>query len=287
MPFSEVAHEFDDARPSLAPYGLTCVRWRARPMTRPDRHNEIELNLLESGSVTYLLGGKRVTVRAGGLAAFWAIVPHRIVELEGDAPYLVATVPLKAFLRWPLPADFTARILGGELIQERAEHASTLDVLQMEQWREDLEAGGAERAELVLLGVQGRLRRMAVANATHAPLAAPAREAEEANKAERMASFVAENFQRTVRVEDVSTTVGLHPDYATALFNRVFGMTIRAYILEHRISQAQRLLSTTRERVAHVAFGSGFDSLSRFNAAFRESVGCTPREYRARHGAAG
>jgi AraC-like DNA-binding protein len=62
-------------------------------------------------------------------------------------------------------------------------------------------------------------------------------------------------------------------------------MTIRAYILEHRISQAQRMLSTTRERVAHVAFASGFDSLSRFNAAFRASVGCTPREYRARQGA--
>src|SRR5215204_6076455 len=49
MPFSEVAHEFDDARPSLAPYGLTCVRWRARPMQRTDRHNKIELNHLETG----------------------------------------------------------------------------------------------------------------------------------------------------------------------------------------------------------------------------------------------
>ena len=287
MPFSEVAHEFDHARPSLAPYGLTCVRWRARPMPRPDRHNEIELNLLESGSVTYLLGGKRVTVRAGGLAAFWAIVPHQIVEMEGDAPYLVATVPLKAFLRWPLPADFTTRMLGGELIQERSEAASVHDVSQMEQWRDDLEAGGAERAEIVLLEVQARIRRMALAETTGAPRSAPAREADEASKAERMAGFVAENFQRTLRVEDVSATVGLHPDYATSLFNRVFGMTIRAYIQEHRISQAQRLLSTTRERVAHVAFGSGFDSLSRFNAAFRASVGCTPREYRARHGDAG
>jgi len=286
MPLSEMTQEFDDARPSLAPYGLTCVRWRARPMKRPDRHNEIELNLLESGSVTYLLAGKRVTVRAGGLAAFWAIIPHQIVEFEGDAPYLVATVPLQAFLRWPLPSVFTGRILGGELVQEQSEETSLVDVLQMEQWRQDLEAGGAERAEIVLLGVQVRLRRMALAETSDAPRIAPAREAGEASKAERMAGFVAENFHRTLRVVDVSRTVGLHPDYATALFHRVFGMTIRAYILEHRISQAQRMLSTTRERVARVAFASGFDSLSRFNAAFRDSVGCTPRDYRARQSVA-
>ena len=283
MPFSEVPQEFDDGRPSLAPYGLTCVRWRARPMKRPDRHNEIELNLLESGSVTYVLAGKRVTVCAGGLAAFWAIIPHQIVEIDGGAPYLVATVPLQSFLRWPLPAAFTSRILGGQLVQERSSEASALDVLQMEQWREDLEAGGAERAEIVLLGVQSRLRRMALAETSDAPRVAPAREPGEASKAERMAGFVAENFHRTLRVEEVSATVGLHPDYATALFHRVFGMTIRSYILEHRISQAQRLLSTTQERVTRVAFESGFDSLSRFNAAFRTTVGCTPREYRARH----
>src|SRR5438132_410193 len=48
---------FDPNRPNFTPYGFTCLRWQASRTARPDRHNEVELNLLESGSLTYLVGG--------------------------------------------------------------------------------------------------------------------------------------------------------------------------------------------------------------------------------------
>ena len=63
---------FDPTRPDFSPYGFSCVRWTPTRMSRCDRHNEIELNLLESGALVYLMGGRRVTVPAGRLAAFWA-----------------------------------------------------------------------------------------------------------------------------------------------------------------------------------------------------------------------
>ena len=53
---------FDHARPDFAPYGFTCERWTARQMRRPDRHNEIEVNLLGEGPLTYLLGGRKVVL---------------------------------------------------------------------------------------------------------------------------------------------------------------------------------------------------------------------------------
>ena len=65
-------HTFNHARPDLAPYGFTCELWKAAVMRRPDRHDEIELNLLLRGSLTYLLGGVRVTLHEGRLGAFWA-----------------------------------------------------------------------------------------------------------------------------------------------------------------------------------------------------------------------
>jgi AraC-like DNA-binding protein len=63
-------------------------------------------------------------------------------------------------------------------------------------------------------------------------------------------------------------------------------MTLGRYVLEHRISHAQRLLTTSREKIASIAFQAGFDSISRFNAAFKAVVGCTPRDYRTRDGVA-
>ena len=101
---------FDQSRKDFAPYGFTCVRWAPTLMPRPDRHNEIELNLLEQGSLIYLLGGQKVTIPAGRLALFWAGIPHRIVGFESKAKYFVMTIPLVWFLQWRLPDAF-ARVV--------------------------------------------------------------------------------------------------------------------------------------------------------------------------------
>lgn len=91
------ALSFDPNRPDFAPYGLTCVHWRPSPMRRPDHHNEVELNFLESGSVTYLLGGTKTVVQAGKLSVFWAAIPHQIIDFGAETAYYVATIPLQCF----------------------------------------------------------------------------------------------------------------------------------------------------------------------------------------------
>jgi hypothetical protein len=67
--------QFDARRTEFSPYGFTCELWKPAKMPRPDRHNEVELNLLTSGSLTYLLGGRRTTIESGSLAIFWAAIP--------------------------------------------------------------------------------------------------------------------------------------------------------------------------------------------------------------------
>jgi AraC family transcriptional regulator, melibiose operon regulatory protein len=286
MPYSEILQQFDEDRPSLAPYGLTCVHWRATRMRRPDRHNEIELNLLESGSLVYLLAGKRVRVHAGRLVAFWAITPHQVVDRDADAPYYVATIPLNCFLRWKLPAGFLVRILEGELVEDASELVGNQDALQFQQWILDLQSASADVSEIVLLQMQARLWRMALSChpiTTEGPSHGPRpRDMASSSSVERMAMFIAANYQRSLRIADISAEVGLHPDYAGALFRKTFGMTLGRYLLEHRVSHAQRLLTTTEEKIGSIGFQAGFDSLSRFNAAFKAVVGCTPREYRVR-----
>jgi len=64
------------------------------------------------------------------------------------------------------------------------------------------------------------------------------------------------------------------------LFRQAFGTTMTDFIVQHRISHAQRLLVTTDDPVTEIAFASGFQSLSRFNEAFKRACECSPREYR-------
>jgi len=86
---------FDTSRADFEPYGVTCLNWQPTVMPRPDHHNEIELNYLRSGSMTYLLGEKKCTVEAGKFCIFWGAIPHQVIEYEGDEPYMAATIPLQ------------------------------------------------------------------------------------------------------------------------------------------------------------------------------------------------
>src|SRR5688500_20233752 len=118
-----VAH-FDDSRPDFEPYGFTCQRWTPTRMRRPDRHNEIEINLLESGSLTYVLGGRKVTIPAGRLAAFWAAIPHQVVEVRGATDYYVATITLAWFLQCKFPEHLVQPVLHGQMLLDACTDAS-------------------------------------------------------------------------------------------------------------------------------------------------------------------
>ena len=55
---SENLKTFDSSRPEFKPYGFTVEKWMPKLMPRPDRHNEIEINLLTRGSITYLINDR-------------------------------------------------------------------------------------------------------------------------------------------------------------------------------------------------------------------------------------
>ncbi|PAW66428.1 MAG: AraC family transcriptional regulator [Opitutia bacterium Tous-C1TDCM] len=288
MPFQSPPLSFDPNRPDFAPYGLTCVHWRPSPMRRPDHHNEVELNFLESGSVTYLLGGKKTVVEAGKLGVFWAAIPHQIIDFGDDTAYFVATIPLQCFLQWRLPEKFVQPLMQGRLVSEPTAERAASDAQLFAHWEEDLLRKAPDLERPVLLEVQARLIRLAL-KIPAAPRPRAKRDRLSTltdsglNKVEQMACYIAQNYTEKLSVQQIGDFVKLHPNYAMNLFQKTFGTTLINYLTQHRVSHAQRLLATTDHTVTEVAFQSGFLSISRFNDAFRRACGCSPREYRKVH----
>ncbi|HYO10228.1 MAG TPA: helix-turn-helix domain-containing protein [Tepidisphaeraceae bacterium] len=282
---------FDPSRPDFAPYGLTVERWAPTLMPRPDRHNEIELNLLEHGSLTYLLGGTKVTVEAGRLTIFWAAIPHQVVAVQDQSNYHVATVPLAWFLQWGLPPRLVDPILHGGMICEPGAKEAARDAAAFARWQHDLARPTQARRRIVLLEVQARLLRLGLAlpAAPPSPAASSPRsrsaalESPALSKAEEIACFLATHYREPLTIGQVGKAVGLHPNYAMNLFKKVFATTLTQYLTQHRLSHAQRLLATTNSKILSVAMESGFGSVSRFNDAFRKAFGCSPRAYRQEH----
>lgn len=249
-------------------------------MPRADQHDEIELNYLSEGSLTYLLGGRRVVVPAQRLAAFWATVPHQIVDYDGDSPYYVATIPFAWFLKWGIACQLHDRILQWDMVLDAAQSEPARERLMFEQWIHDVGDESLETA--VALEIQARLLRMAkylsdASPPTDSPLRVPL---ESQDKAEQMACRISRCYEQRLTIPQIAEEVDLHPDYAATLFKKTYGTTIVNFITRHRVAHAQRLLLSTEAPIINVAGDSGFDSLSRFNRAFKQLTGSTPREYR-------
>ena len=280
-----MAHLFDQRRRDFTPYGFTCERWTPARMPRPDRHNEIEINLLTGGALTYLVGGRKVRVPAGRVAIFWAAIPHQIIETQGASEYYVATIPLSWFLQCSFPEHLVQPVLHGEVLLDR--QTDPADLARFELWLDDLRADPANRQRPVFLEMEARLYRLALSlgcgrGRPRRPAAEPVKEGHLSN-VERMAAFVAMRYTEPLTVDDIGEHVGLHPNHAMTVFKRAFGTTLIRYLTEHRVSHAKRLLATTDDKILGVALASGFGSVGRFNAVFRETCGCSPREFRRRH----
>ncbi len=247
-------------------------------MPRPDRHNEIEINLLKSGSLTYLLGGRRTTIGVGRVAAFWAAIPHQIVDFDREDPYYVLTVPLSVFLAAGLDVGIVNRILEGELVVDPT--PDPCDVLKFQQWERELLEMDPATETPVRLDVQARLLRLAGAVSKHQ---APRLPEPTLSRADQLACYIARNYREPLTAERIAAANGLHANYAMNLFRRAFGTTMGAFITQHRISHAQRLLATTDEPIISIAFEAGFTGLSRFNQAFKAACSRPPRQYRKDH----
>lgn len=247
-------------------------------MSKPDRHNEIELNYFPVGTITYLLQEEKITIPAKRLSVFWGLVPHQIVNFEGDSPYFVCTIPFSLFLEWKLPASFVDRILKGEVLLEASKDYSDYDEFLLNNWIRDVDYPDA--VEVILLEMRARLGRLAISHVPGKQSYSVPVQSNEINHVERIAMYIAQNYQDPITVSDIGEEVGLHPDYANSLFKKAFDSTLSEYIIEERIAHAQRKLITSDENISTIAFECGFNSISWFNSVFKDMNGCTPREFR-------
>lgn len=271
---SEILVTFDESRDNFKPYGLTCEKWALRPMRQFDRHNEIEMNFVPEGDLSYSFLDRRIVIPKGRLSIFWGLMPHRVDATGSASEYYVATIPFSTFLGWELPKCFVNDILNGGVLIEEDTGLSSLDMTYFKNWINDLSDIGASR--IVMLEMKSRLLRFSGNYTKKEQQLCGAM----TGKIEQMALFIAQSYALPLKVEDIGSIVGLNPDYAGNIFKKAFGHTIKEHIIMERITHAQRQLLVSSDPILQISYDCGFNSVSSFNIAFKRINGCTPREYR-------
>jgi AraC-like DNA-binding protein len=249
-------------------------------MPLPHRHNEIEINFLDSGAMTSIIGENRVTLKAGFLQVFWAGIPHQVIAIEPGTRNRWITLPLHLCATWRLPHHFLRHIFFSKFSVEEDPSQGPHDRAMLDKWHADLKSGSAERREITLMETQARLRRLALQmKGDDEPGDAKLRDG--LFEAGTMSIYIAQNYRRPIEVEDVAGAARLRPNAAMKIFRRIFGTSIMGHVNHLRVQHAQGLLRESDAKVIEVALDSGFGSLTTFYRAFQRLSGLSPKQFRS------
>jgi AraC-like DNA-binding protein len=94
---------------------------------------------------------------------------------------------------------------------------------------------------------------------------------------------VSADLGRRWTLSEIAAEVGVSPVYLTQVFQRVEGIPMYRYQLQLRLAQALQRLGEYDD-VTDLAIDLGFSSHSHFTAAFKQTYGQTPSDFRRSSG---
>ncbi|MDC2824638.1 transcriptional regulator MelR [Rodentibacter pneumotropicus] len=256
------------------------------PLNMPAHHwhGHIEINIPFDGDIEYFYNGSLITIKENHIAAFWASIPHSLVNRRNCTEMAVIDIPVYQFLSWQLPDNFVTHITHGVVIQSK--NPALASAFEITRWQNELTKNDNNRNHLVYSEVQLLLKRLEL-DGWELLLKTHYENNIHSNSSRhtqyyviQMLNYIGSHFNQTLTVSQVANAIGLNANYAMGLFQRAMQLTIKQYITMMRINHAKALLSDTDKTMLDISITAGFNSLSRFYESFQKYTGFSPMNYR-------
>ncbi|HHW18659.1 MAG TPA: helix-turn-helix domain-containing protein [Firmicutes bacterium] len=99
----------------------------------------------------------------------------------------------------------------------------------------------------------------------------------------RVTEYISSNLNKDITLEKIASVLYVSPFYLSRRFRHETGITFKEYLVERRIQEAVRLLTTTGMSIENVASSVGFRYSNYFAKVFKKITGYTPESYRRFH----
>lgn len=97
-------------------------------------------------------------------------------------------------------------------------------------------------------------------------------------------SFIEQNFQNDISVEDIAASCGLNRSYFGKIFHENMGKSPQEFLISYRMTKATELLKLTGLSIADIGNAVGYPNQLHFSRAFKHIYGISPRQWRYENG---
>lgn len=248
-------------------------------------HPEIEITYVQKGTMCYKVNHMVYHLKEGDIVFNNSGALHSgTMENQKDCAYI--------------PVTFDSRLIYGffqstvnskyvdPVIQDSMLPAICID--QSEPWHKpfreyllriiDLDEKKPDFYELDITIYLQSMWRLLLEHITYEPQASRENSLEY-DRIKKILSYIEENYQNKITLNDIAGHIHLCESECTRLFKRHMNTTLFAFLQEYRIERSLEFLQDDQP-VSAVADKAGFSDPNYYSKVFAKIKGCSPREYR-------
>lgn len=92
--------------------------------------------------------------------------------------------------------------------------------------------------------------------------------------------FIRENSDERISLDQVASVANMSASHFCRVFKKATDMNFSEYVARVRIEKAKNMLLESNYTMTHIAFDTGFNSVTDFNRTFKKITGETPSSFR-------
>lgn len=96
-------------------------------------------------------------------------------------------------------------------------------------------------------------------------------------------AYLDQHYSAKISLDQLASMFFISPFYLSRQFHKHTGYSIRQYILQLQMGEAENLLIFSDLSIKEIALKCGYDNLPYFYSLFRKYAHCTPAEYRRQY----